>query len=274
MHGKTSPERPPNTQPLVFFMPSAEGDDPAYVRFRASLDGQVRFRVIEYPSWRPMIDKGAGFEVIAETVLRQLLAEPPSPSAGYFLAGYSFGGFVACDAAHRLRELGRRVDFLGLIDTRRHEQVRGLETRDRWIARKWQELRDRPGETVSKALWQAIYPRVLRSCPRPLLREFGSLGASSRLTAEFAKHLLVRTRMEAMKQWAPKPLDVPTCLFRTDEFNPAAMDFGWGALCGRLEVIPVGASHLTLFEPANLRRLSQAFAESVQAAAARARSSA
>jgi hypothetical protein len=50
------------------------------------------------------------------------------------------------------------------------------------------------------------------------------------------------------------------------------MDFGWGALCGRLEVIPVGASHLTLFEPANLRRLSQAFAESVQAAAARAQS--
>jgi thioesterase domain-containing protein len=270
MHGKTSPERPPNEQPLVFFMPSAEGDDPAYVRFRASLDGQVRFCVIEYPSWRPMIDKGAGFEGIAEAVLAQLIAEPPR--GGYFLAGYSFGGFVAYDAAHRLRQLGRPVDFLGLIDTRRHEQVRGPETRDRWITRKSQELRNRPGETVSKALWQAIYPRVLRSCPRPLLREFGSLATSSRLTAEFAKHLLVRTRMEVMKEWAPRPLDVPTYLFRTDEFNPAAMDFGWGALCGRLEVIPVGASHLTLFEPANLRRLSQAFAESVQAAAARAQS--
>jgi thioesterase domain-containing protein len=274
MHGKTSPERPPNERPLVFFMPSAEGDDPAYVRFRASLDGQVRFRVISYPPWRPMIDRGAGFEVIADDVLAHLIAEPPSRSAGYFLAGYSFGGFVAYEAAHRLRQLGRAVDFLGLIDTRRHEHVRGPETRDRWITRKWQELRDRPGETVSKALWQAIYPRVLRRCPRPLLREFGSLAASNRFTAQFARHLLIRARTQTVKQWAAKPLGAPTYLFRTDEFNPAAVDFGWGALCERLEVVPVGASHLTLFEPANLRRLSQAFAETVQAAAARAQSSA
>jgi thioesterase domain-containing protein len=271
MHGKSSPERAPNEQPLVFFMPSAEGDDPAYVRFRASLDGQVRFRVIAYPPWRPMIERGAGFEVIAEDVLGQLMAEPPS--AGYFLAGYSFGGFVAYDAAYRLRQLGRAVDFLGLIDTRRHEQARGAETRDRWVTRKWQELRERPGETLSKALWRTVYPRVLHSCPRPLLREFGSLAASNRLTAEFAKHLLIRTRMETMKQWAAKPLDAPTYLFRTDEFSPAAMDFGWGALCGRLQVVPVGASHLTLFEPANLKRLSQAFGESVRVAAEQAASS-
>jgi thioesterase domain-containing protein len=270
MHGNTPPERPPHEEPLVFFMPSAEGDDPAYVRFRASLAGQVRFRVIEYPPWRAMIDKGAGFDVIVEAAVAQLLAEP---SAGYFLAGYSFGGFVAYDAAHRLRQLGRPVDFLGLIDTRRHEQVRGPETREGWIARKWREVRQRPQDTISRALWRVVYPRVLRTCPRPVLRELGSLAASNRLTARFGRHLLIRTRMETMGQWTPQRLDAPTYLFRTDEFSPQAMDFGWGALCERLEVVPVGASHLSLFEPANLERLSRAFSKSVRAAAAQAASS-
>jgi thioesterase domain-containing protein len=272
MHTKTAPDRPQHEQPLVFFFPSAEGDDPAYVRFRASLDGQVQFRVIEYPPWREFIDKGAGLDVVVEATVAQLLTQPVS--SGYFLAGYSFGGFVAWDAAHRLRRLGRPIDFLGLIDTRRHEQVRGPETREGWAARKWRELRERPGETVSKALWRLIYPRVLRTCPRPLLRGFGSLAARTPLTAEFGKLMLIRARMETIRQWSPKSLDVPTYLFRTDEFNPEAMDFGWGALCERLEVVPVGASHLSLFEPANLRRLSQEFSNSVRAVAARASPSA
>src|SRR5207248_1891657 len=128
--GSTSSQAAPGPisqgRPLVFFMPSAEGDAPTYVRFRAALEGRVHFKVIDYPKWREMIDGGAGFDVIVDAAVEQILGA--CPSASCLLVGYSFGGFVAWEAAHRLTQLGRRVGFVGLIDTRRRRQLQKAQS--------------------------------------------------------------------------------------------------------------------------------------------------
>lgn len=257
----------PDDRPLVYFMPSAEGDDDAYIRFRRELNNQLRFTVIEYPPWRQMIDKGAGFDVITDAAVEQILAGPAQES--YFLSGYSFGGFVAWEVARRLRLMNRPVGFVGLIDVRRHTEVRRPETRDQWLKRKVSDIWDRPRETFAAIRWQMLYPIVLKRCPRPLLGMFGDLAGRNPFTPGFAQRLLIRTRMLATNRWSAQPLEVPAYLFRSDEFTADAPDFNWGILCSQLTVVPVRGTHLTLFTPQNLGPLCQAFADAVRTAQAR-----
>ena len=251
-------------QPLVFFMPSAEGDAPAYVRFRHTLQNRVRFSVIDYPPWREMIDKGAGFHTIVDAAVEQIIRE--SGGRTCFLAGYSFGGFVAWATARRLTELGQRVGFVGLIDTRWQQQLRQTNTFMARLRRKIHYLLSRPGDAFAEMNWRLVYPRVVRHCPTSLLRALGELAITTPMTSTFGVRLLVQLRLLAMNGWAPKPLDAPTYLFRSDEFNPQAPDFGWGALCNDVKVIPVGGSHLSLFDPPTIHTLCDRFQDSVQAA--------
>jgi thioesterase domain-containing protein len=263
MHGKLA--EPNLTQrPLVFFMPSAEGDAPNYVRFRAALEDSMDFKVIDYPGWRALIDGGAGFDVIVDAAVAQMLAEPGCTT--YFLAGYSFGGFVAWETACRLIELGRSVGFVGLIDTRRQEATRAPETRAQRLGRKLRYVRERPRSVLEAIRWQFAYRVAMKVCPRLLLREVGDMALRTRFTSGFGSRLLVRTRLAAMNKIDSKPQQAPTYLFRSDEFAPGAQDFNWGRLCGQLQVVPVTGSHLTLFQSPNFESLTSAFRAAVLAA--------
>jgi thioesterase domain-containing protein len=73
--------------------------------------------LIGYPDWRETIAAKADFAAIVTEAQRQILSQ--CGDGPIRLAGHSFGGFVAFTTAHQLVELGRRVTFLGLLDTRR-----------------------------------------------------------------------------------------------------------------------------------------------------------
>lgn len=256
-----APERP-----LVFFMPAAEGDAPAYARFRAALRGSIQFECIEYPRWKEMMDGGAGFDVIVDASVKQIIANCGRSSC--LLAGFSFGGFVAWETAHRLTQLGRQVGFVGLIDTRRQQQVRKAESRIGWVRRKIRETWQQPRSAYAEVRWRIIYPLVVRVCPAWLLRDIGELTSRWPATFGLSWRLMMRLRLLSLDKWVPKPLHVPAYLFRSDEFLPDAPDFNWGSLCEQLQVIPVTGSHVTLFEPPSLDILCRRFLQAVQAAAA------
>jgi thioesterase domain-containing protein len=98
-------------------MPPADGDLPQHARFRAVLKDEIRCVVIRYPTWQEMIDAGGLFDAIVGSAVSQIVAHQDCDA--YLLVGYSFGGFVAWETACRLVQMGRRVAFVGLIDTRR-----------------------------------------------------------------------------------------------------------------------------------------------------------
>jgi thioesterase domain-containing protein len=95
----------------------AGGDAVGLARFRMLLKTKIRFALIQYPDWREMIDSGGSFDALANSAVTQICAKCLEADP-ILLAGYSFGGLVAMEAARRLLERGRRVRFLGLIDTR------------------------------------------------------------------------------------------------------------------------------------------------------------
>ncbi|WP_244118406.1 non-ribosomal peptide synthetase [Burkholderia gladioli] len=90
-----------------------------YRYLAAALQGVASVVALRAPGFaRPEsvpADWPASFEALAEDCTRAILAA--QPAGPYRLLGWSFGGRVAFTVAARLRALGHRVDFLGLLDT-------------------------------------------------------------------------------------------------------------------------------------------------------------
>ena len=250
-----------STAPLVYFLPSADGDTPLQAQFRAAFHNQIRFEVVQYPQWRDMINAGASFAVLISAAVDQILA---AGGDDILLAGFSFGGFVASEVARRLIELNRRVAFVGLIDTQFGFQLHPRESR-----------LDKVGNLVRKILFNPTalevtwFKFLARRSAFGALRWFGEL--SRRLPAKTAFRWQYRInyhlRVQAMHRSSIGAIDAPTYLFRTDEFPQSSAQSTWGELAKHLEIIPVGGAHMSILRPPARETLCRHFLKAVNAAA-------
>jgi thioesterase domain-containing protein len=257
-----------NGQITVFLMPGVHYHDLAscklgrsneilgLARFRYSLRAQIRFVLIRYPNWREMIAAQVDFAAIVASALRQILGE--CDDGPIYLAGHSFGGLVAFDVAHRLIESGRHVAFLGLLDTwngdvaslRRARRIKDLlRGRDVYALLRF----------VLRILIAARAFTVLRRVASVAMR-LGGLPAGVEITSVL--------RCYPLRSRHAKPISVPTCLFRCEDHQrEGPYDYGWSALCPRLQVVAVGGDHGSMFSPRHADRLVTEFTRSLRTAA-------
>lgn len=244
--------------PVVFLMPGIQSDDPALAKFRATFGNRVRFKLIDYPPWRQMNGAANGFEAVADWVFRQICAAPPCDV--YRLAGYSFGGIVAFDVARRLVESGRRVDFLGLLDSRRWDIADPAPPENQGsILAKPQRL---PVEVVK---WM-IATLVRRRWYAPLgMIERLLMLRPTRVAFWFKRQLTKTMRYEALRQWKPQPIDVPTVLFLSDQHWPGEPEnYGWDEVCVSLSKEHIGGTHATIIQSPQRESLCARFLQLLQ----------
>ena len=240
--------------PQVFLMPSAHGDAPILTEFRKALDGRLRFVVIQYPQLNEMIDAGATFNVLVDAAVSQILSKCGDTC---LLAGYSFGGFVAWETARRLTESGRRVAFLGLIDSRAAAPSRQRRNVFFKMARWLHPI---------NIYYDAMFWFVQLSPPW-LLRQAGSrVRLPARAAFVFQSQLVALLRGKALRMDVVRPLQLPTTLFRSDEYFEVLPDHGWGDLAKKLVVLPVGGDHLTMLQPPFQQSLCDKFMRAVSLA--------
>lgn len=109
----------------------------------------------------------------------------------------------------------------------------------------------------------ALERRIVAFCFRrrcfALLHFFLSDGMTARLPRlafAFRYHLLWMLRLEAMKEWQPSPIAVPTIVFSSGDALPGQTpDLGWGGLCAPLRIAPIGGTHASILQPPQLERL-------------------
>jgi thioesterase domain-containing protein len=252
-----------DSRPRIFFLPPYGGDEPTLARFRTELQDSYRFTVITYPSWREMLDTRASFDVVVSAAVAQILANNGGEPC--LLAGYSFGGFVAWEAARRLIDSGTEVKFVGLIDTRRASVLKqALISRTSkifhadWWKRKFDYI-------VS---WQPILRSLIRISAYPILRRMGQLVLLLPAEAAYSFHssLIRELRSHSLKKLTFGPLEISAMLFRSDDALSITPDFGWGPLCRKLTVVSVGGSHTSLFELPHRAILRQRFLEALNEA--------
>jgi amino acid adenylation domain-containing protein len=243
--------------PVVFLLPGIQGDDPALVRLRAAFGEQVRFKLIDYPAWRQTAAAGAGFDAIVDAVFEQICAQPACDI--YRLAGYSFGGIVAFEVAHRLVASGRKVGFLGLLDTRRWDITAPHQ------AGSFHMFLD------ERRNWRLDW---IKASIAMLIRQgrFGLLGGLERLLMLrptklafwFKRRLTRELRYQAFRQWNPAVLDVPTTLYLSDDRWPGEPDdYGWDDVCRALTKVHVGGDHATVIQPPQRESLCTSFLKAI-----------
>lgn len=236
--------------PVVHLIPGVLGDEPRLAAFRRALIGSVRFHVmelagLEHPAKLLCDVRRTGAHAAARIARRQ-------PQGRVLLAGYSFGGNVAYEAARCLVESGRDVALLAILDSAFGIAVTGAlrdaKQRQRWRLRSALRLAASP-DAMRRLLLRALsrLPPRLAHPPQRIL---------SRLFREYALHA-----------WRPSPLAIDTLLAVSAEFAQRTMP-RWQRLCARLSVIQVPGTHVQLFDAPGAAPLFDAFDTAVKRACA------
>jgi thioesterase domain-containing protein len=228
-------------------------------RFRYALRDHVQFVLIGYPEWREMIATRTDFDTMVTYAVEQILAQCSDPVV--YLAGYSFGGTVAFATADRLVQAGRRIAFLALLDTRLPWKTTTSE-RIRKIGR---HIIQRDGTELLRLMLKTLLRfracALVKVCAWLYMRMGGR-----RIDPQL--HFVLR--WQAVSNWCPSALAVPTFFFRTDDDDPPQpLDCGWSALCSPLTVVRIGGDHRSMLIPPNLDRVCARFLEALRTAEAK-----
>ena len=107
--------QPAGTKPPFFFVHGLGGTVMRFHDLARHMAPDQPFLVFRPRAWTEICLCSINVDAMAELYLEHLLkVQPDGP---YYLGGYSFGGLVALEMARRLRERGREIALLALVDT-------------------------------------------------------------------------------------------------------------------------------------------------------------
>lgn len=163
------------------------------------------------------------------------------PSGPYIIGGYSLGGMISLEIAHRLAQRGLTVERLILLDTRvpravaEHHARKSLPERLKW------QLRNGPAFFVRKIYRGIIQPKTHALCKR--------LGIPQ---PPFVRRLGTRTaNVKAYFAYQPRAWAGPTTLIRAQVQEALFKDMGahgWEHIAlGGLDIVPVECDHSNFF---------------------------
>jgi len=232
--------------PMVHLLPGIYGDGPGLAAFRRALAGHMSFDVFEiadlHAPGRVLGDMRLIGEVAACAIDRQ------QPSGPILLAGFSFGGGVAYEAARALIDNGREVAFLGILDTTFGIAATGAKrTRRQFLGWKLRSI-------LRRALSDERTRSVLLTASDRL-----SWSAAHRVRSSL-QHLF---RTGALHRWAPAPLEADVFLAASEEFAPRTLPI-WRRLCARLDVVELPGLHSRILNSPAVDQLIAAFAQRVR----------
>jgi amino acid adenylation domain-containing protein len=226
-------------------------------------------------------------EQIAAEHLRALRAV--QPGGPYFLAGWSFGGYVAYEMAAQLEAQGETVAFVGLLDTLAPDLIRRrAETSDpelvRSLAHDVAAQLGRPLEIDPAALEGAEMDEMLRRAIRAL-RQADAAPEGFDAEALREHFTVIRARNRSLAGYRAGAVRAPLHLFPAQDHAEGYEAYftgadgeerrtqGWRTVTvGPVEVHPVPGGHVTLGSEPHVPVLAERVRGALAAARARAAS--
>ena len=238
--GEPSSE-PATSGAAVFFVPGAFGDEPYIHEFERALGDRIRLRLVDLadvaePNAVLLSIPRLGALVADEIAARQ-------PEGPILLAGASYGGTVAFEAARRLAAAGRQLAFLAILDA-------ALSAR-RYRSDAPSTIFDMPGKRrllrklYANARWHALLPLLETSSFRRIALRLAtrlSIRSYVRLRRKLLRHL----RDQSLVRWNPTPLnlaDDTVVLLTASEQYALAITAAWKRLCSGSDVAVFPGKH-------------------------------
>ncbi len=233
----------------IFFFPGVGGHPVSFTSLASELGKTWPCYGLTVPGLDGATQPLTSVEEIASAMtqtLRQVQARGP-----YQLAGYSFGGLLAYEAARQLEEQGQKVSMLAIFDT---------FTRNGRVPRPmWQRavlhayvLATRRGRMAY------IRERIARRVAQEIDVEPEERSAGQDATTLEKVQAIQKLNRQAGSNYQPKPFSGSILFFAASKrqnhniFYHVDPSGGWGELCGgRAQVITLPGTHLTLLDQRN-----------------------
>jgi thioesterase domain-containing protein len=176
-----------------------------------------------------------------------------NPSGTYALAGYSAGGVIAFEMARQLTAAGKRVTFLGMLDTYAEQS----DYYDSWL-RKWSRRSLRlPKQLLYNVVAFKNSPRqVVRFKIQALKRVAEKLlGPSAGAQEPISDHLkkMYEINTLALRKFRLRPQDITVHVFRSTErlyYMPDPIQLGWTEFAlGGVKTHNLPGNHYYMFAP-------------------------
>ncbi|MEV6617693.1 SDR family NAD(P)-dependent oxidoreductase [Streptomyces sp. NPDC051051] len=190
------------------------------------------------------------------------------PEGPYRLLGWSFGGCLAYETAHRLKDSGQSVGFVGLIDTILPAALPRLDSQQLLLER-FGRFADYVEQTYGRSLDLPYDELAVTPDDRQIdvvMRLVAEAGLDmSPGIMEHQRTSYIDARVG--ERYEPRPYDGPVVLYRaqqaqalTTALDPRYLrseaDLGWAPLCPLLEVVPVEGDHLSLIDPPHVTTIA------------------
>ncbi|MER5465457.1 amino acid adenylation domain-containing protein [Streptomyces sp. NPDC002668] len=259
------PIRPRGTRSPLFMVHPMGGNVLCYVRFAQHLPDDQPLLALQADTAGPGTAPLGSVEELADRYVTAL--RTVRPHGPYTIGGWSFGGFVAFEIAHRLRAAGEEVARLLLLDTTALGQgprVRhGDEALLEWFFRELLWLKD-GGESPAQIIpdgpgaLEEKFAFMARLASERGILPTGSSGSIIRRLFD-----VYRANWQAALSYRPPHEDQDLTLIRAAAPLPSvltpmhsALDThhqdpvnGWRSMTsGRIEVVTVPGDHLTIME--------------------------
>ena len=269
-------EAPVVSPTTVFLFPGMGGDSLLLGNFRSACTPEVNFITLDPPDWPEMIQARLDIDGLASQAARRICEL--SATGPLFMAGLSMGGSVAFTTALKLRECGRTVEFVGILDTDVTPPPADRKTEVRPVQRLYWKLTESLSAARRGNLSMALASGIVQEITRPgrgmLLRQ-AKWFRRVRLPSEFG-YYLNRFMEEALhrrahREWRAKTTTaardgIPAVLFRSEQGGPQGNEddaLGWRPLCPEIRIIRVPGGHETMLRPPNLATLRACFVEEI-----------
>ncbi|MGE4552643.1 MAG: alpha/beta fold hydrolase [Desulfovibrionaceae bacterium] len=255
--------------PLVCFHPVG-GNILCYQHLAQALGPDQPVHMIQSFGLEPGQAPLSSVEDMAERYVDALTTRfPDQPLA---LAGWSFGGVAAWEAAHRLLARGRRVSALALLDSVAvPERIARLMNTDeaQYLATLFADVLPLDAERLRGLDHDGRLDLLLdQGRARGVFPADMDRGQLRRLLDLFYANGLAATR------YRPRPLDLAVLLVRPEEDSETALALpddplqGWGALArGGVRLVTVPGNHTTMLQRPYVERVAGALGPWLRAAA-------
>ncbi len=258
----------------VYLLAGIYGERSDLAEFRRKLSSEIQVEIVELQSLEEPVAQLTDMKAIGAALAQEINRRSPD---GYLrLAGYSFGGTAAFEAARYLIDSGRRVCFLGIIDGIIRPRPIAHSAPNNSRSERFLQLLSNINATRYEGLSGFIY-RSARLAYR-LLREFLGRFCSSdtrlgyvrsiidqlspKPAAFVRRMLLFHFRMRAMERWQPDLIHGPVFVAISQEFSSWINH--WNSLCPQAGVVVLPGEHVRVLEPPLLDILCSEFSKAVQ----------
>jgi len=215
-------------------------------------------------------------EAMAERYVEELLAARPGGASDcpWHLGGWSFGGYLAFEMGHRLRELGAPVGGIFLLDA--HAEQLGetfFDDDTDLLVASFSDLLALDSAELRRLPREEQFPHAFR---RAL--EAGVLARDLDAVQAEACFAVMRANIRSYATYRPRPYPGPLYLFRAAEpwcptgqkdsgapCPEAPADLGWEPLAGGgLTVIAVPGHHYSMLNPPHVTAVARALEQALE----------